>query len=71
MSTFRLALMRSQKAGIEKDHKALLETRYNLGKSAAAGVTMSGGKAVQGGVRVNLGRLCCGTHQGPPCLAGR
>lgn len=48
--------MADKKAGLEKAHAALLESRYDLGNHPAAGVTMSGGKAVQGGVRVKLGK---------------
>ena len=35
-------------------HRALLESRYDLGDRPVAGVTMSRGKPVQGGVRVKL-----------------
>ena len=38
----------------EKEHKALLEERYDMSDRPAQGVTMSGGKAVQEGVRVKL-----------------
>jgi cytochrome c peroxidase len=42
------------KAGIEKEHQALLAERYDLADHPVAGLTMSRGKAVQGGVRVKL-----------------
>jgi len=42
------------KAEVMKRHKALLEQRYDLGDRPAPGVTMSRGKAVQGGARVKL-----------------
>src|SRR5712692_8199401 len=38
----------------EKEHRALLEERYDTSDRPAQGVTMSGGKAVQDGVRVKL-----------------
>ncbi|MBN1912447.1 MAG: cytochrome B6 [Pirellulales bacterium] len=46
--------MSEAKPEIEKKHVALLEERYDLSDSPAQGVTMSRGKAVQGGVRVKL-----------------
>jgi len=46
--------MRAAKAGVEKRHQELLAARYDLGDRPVAGVTMSRGKAVQGGVRVKL-----------------
>src|SRR3989337_1486573 len=42
--------MKAAKPGIEAEHKKLLEERYDLSDKPATGVTMSGGKAVQGGV---------------------
>jgi cytochrome c peroxidase len=46
--------MKAAKPGIEADHKKLLEERYDLSDKPASGVTMAGGKPVQGGVRVKL-----------------
>ncbi|WP_308367293.1 MULTISPECIES: hypothetical protein [unclassified Microbulbifer] len=51
-----LERMREEKPSIEKRHKELLNKRYDLSDKPAQGVTMSGGKAVQGGVRVKLPR---------------
>jgi len=47
-----LARMRGEKAGIEKRQQELLAARYDLGDRPVPGVTMSRGKAIQGGVRV-------------------
>ena len=46
--------MSAAKADIMKRQMALLEERYDLSNKPASGVTMSRGKAVQGGVRVKL-----------------
>ena len=46
--------MKSAKAEIEDRQQQLLEQRYDLSNSAAAGVTMSGGKPLQDAVRVKL-----------------
>lgn len=46
--------MTAAKPAVEAKHQALLNARYDLGNKPAEGVTMSGGKAVQGGVRVKL-----------------
>src|SRR5258708_4050518 len=46
--------MTAAKPEIMKRHMALLEQRYDLSNRPAQGVTMSGGKAVQQGVRVKL-----------------
>lgn len=46
--------MEGQKGRVMQRQKSLLETRYDLANRPAAGITMSGGKAVQGGVRVRL-----------------
>jgi len=48
------ARMRAAKAEIEQRQRDLLGARYDLGNRPAAGVTMSGGKAIQEGVRVKL-----------------
>ncbi|MGH8076104.1 MAG: hypothetical protein ACREPE_02100 [Lysobacter sp.] len=48
------ARMESQKRGVMQRQQSLLEQRYDLGNKPAAGVTMSAGKPVQGGVRVRL-----------------
>ncbi len=42
------------KPGIEREHQALLEERYDLGDHPAQGVTMERGKPLQEGVRVKL-----------------
>ncbi len=42
------------KAGIEQEHKILLEERYDLSDRSSKTVKMSGGKPVQEGVRVKL-----------------
>jgi len=42
------------KAGIEREHQALLEERYDLSDHPAQGVTMEHGKPLQEGVRVKL-----------------
>jgi cytochrome c peroxidase len=47
--------LQDEKSGFSERHKALLAERYDLSDRPAAGVTMSGGKAVQEGVRVKLG----------------
>jgi cytochrome c peroxidase len=49
-----MARMRAAKPQIMKRQLALLRERYDLADKPAKGVTMSGGKAVQGGVRVKL-----------------
>jgi cytochrome c peroxidase len=46
--------MQAAKPGIEKRQQDLLEQRYDLGNNPAKGVTMSGGKPIQEGVRVKL-----------------
>ena len=46
--------MSAAKAGLMKKQAALLEERYDLANRPASGVTMTKGKAVQGGVRVKL-----------------
>jgi cytochrome c peroxidase len=46
--------MKAAKPGIEAEHQKLLEERYDLSDKPADGVTMSGGKPVQDGVRVKL-----------------
>lgn len=46
--------MTSAKPELAQTHKSLLEQRYDLGDKPVQGVTMSGGKPVQGGVRVKL-----------------
>lgn len=48
--------MAGDKSKILKRHRDLLDQRYDLSNNAAKGVTMSRGKAVQGGVRVKLPR---------------
>ncbi|HTF90620.1 MAG TPA: cytochrome B6 [Planctomycetota bacterium] len=44
----------AQKAAMKARHQAVLDERYDLANKPAAGVVMSRGKAVQGGVRVKL-----------------
>src|SRR5687767_13104575 len=46
--------MSAGKDGFMKKQTALLEERYDMANRPAPGVTMSHGKAVQGGVRVKL-----------------
>ena len=46
--------MQAAKPEIEKRQQDLLEQRYDLGDHPAKGVTMSGGKVIQEGVRVKL-----------------
>ncbi|HEY4041284.1 MAG TPA: hypothetical protein VGM32_05485, partial [Rhodopila sp.] len=50
----RMAQEVAAKPGIEHEHQALLEERYDLGDHAAQGVTMEHGKPLQEGVRVKL-----------------
>jgi hypothetical protein len=49
-----LARMRAGKADIEKRQQELLAARYDLSDRPVADVSMSQGKAIQGGVRVKL-----------------
>jgi cytochrome c peroxidase len=49
-----MSRMTAAKPEIMKRHMALLEQRYDLSNRPAQGVKMSGGKAVQQGVRVKL-----------------
>lgn len=49
-----MARMKAEKAGHMKGQKALLEQRYDLANRPAKGVVMTGGKALQEGVRVRL-----------------
>jgi cytochrome c peroxidase len=49
-----LSRMKNEKADVMKRQAALLAQRYDLKNEPAAGVTMSRGKSVQGGVRVRL-----------------
>ena len=49
-----MARLAADKAAVTERHQALLQARYDLGDHPAKGVTMSGGKAVQAGVRVKL-----------------
>src|ERR1700738_3281778 len=46
--------MQAAKPAIEKRQQDLLEQRYDLGNHPANGVTMSGGKVIQEGVRGKL-----------------
>ena len=46
--------MKAQKSVVMQRQMDLLEARYDLSNRPAAGVTMSRGKPVQGGVRVKL-----------------
>ena len=48
--------MSAAKAGVMRRQQDLLNSRYDLGNRPASGVTMSKGKAVQGGVRAKLPR---------------
>jgi len=49
-----MARMTAAKPGLERDHMALLNERYDLSDRPAAGVTMDRTKPVQEGVRVKL-----------------
>lgn len=49
-----MARMKAQKPALMKTQNALLEQRYDLSNRVAKDVRMSGGKAVQEGVRVKL-----------------
>ena len=49
-----MARMQAEKAAVMKRQMDLLEQRYDLRNDPAPGVTMSGGKPVQQGVRVKL-----------------
>jgi cytochrome c peroxidase len=49
-----MSRMKAAKPAIEARHKALLESRYDLSNRTATGVTMSGGKPIQEGVRARL-----------------
>jgi cytochrome c peroxidase len=51
-----VARMEAAKPEVLKRQAALLEERYDLSDRPVAGVTMSGGKPVQGGVRARLPR---------------
>jgi cytochrome c peroxidase len=46
--------MKAAKPGIEAEHEKILKERYDLSDEPASGVAMTGGKPVQGGVRVKL-----------------
>lgn len=48
------ARMEGDKRGVMQRHRSLLSERYDLADRPAAGVTMSAGKAVQGGARARL-----------------
>jgi cytochrome c peroxidase len=50
----RMAHDVAAKPGIEREHQALLEERYDLSDHPAQGVTMEHGKPLQEGVRVKL-----------------
>jgi cytochrome c peroxidase len=50
----RMAQDVAAKTGIEREHQALLEERYDLGDHPAQGITMERGKPLQEGVRVKL-----------------
>jgi cytochrome c peroxidase len=49
-----MARMTAAKAGVEQRQADLLSTRYDLSNRPIKGATMSGGKAVQDGVRAKL-----------------
>ena len=51
-----VARMEAAKPEVLKRQAALLEERYELADKPAVGVTMSGGKKLQGGVRIKLPR---------------
>ncbi len=75
-----MSRMTAAKPEIMKRHMALLEQRYDLSNRPAQGVKMSGGKAVQQGVRVKLAsgtswdqlsKLSSGADQGAEPVSGR
>ena len=49
-----MARMKAEKPSVMARQKALLSARYDLSDRPAKGVTMSGGKPIQEGVRVKL-----------------
>jgi cytochrome c peroxidase len=49
-----MARLSAAKPGVEQEHNALLNERYDLGDRPAQGVTMDRAKPVQEGVRVKL-----------------
>lgn len=49
-----MARMKAAKPAVMERQMSLLEERYDLSNHPAKGVTMSGGKSIQGGVRVKL-----------------
>lgn len=49
-----MARLKGEKPAAQRRQQALLETRYDLSNKPAGGITMSGGKAVQQGVRARL-----------------
>src|ERR1700682_2509341 len=49
-----MARVTAEKPGIEKEHNAVLNERYDLSDRPAQGVTMDRGKTVQEGVGVKL-----------------
>ena len=51
-----MARLKAEKAEVMRRQQSLLNERYDLADRAAAGVTMTGGKPVQDGVRVKLSR---------------
>jgi cytochrome c peroxidase len=50
----RMAQEIAAKPGVEREHQALLEQRYDLADHPASGITMEHGKPMQEGVRVKL-----------------
>src|ERR1700678_4104049 len=50
----RMAADIAAKPGIEREHQAVLDERYDLGDHPVQGGTIERGKALQGGVRVTL-----------------
>jgi cytochrome c peroxidase len=50
----RMAQEVAAKPGVEREHQALLDERYDLSDHAAQGVTLEHGKPLQEGVRVKL-----------------
>ena len=50
----RMAQDVAARSGIEREHQALLEERYDLADHPAQGITMEHGKPLQAGVRVKL-----------------
>jgi len=70
--TSTMARMKAAKAQVMQRQEALLEERYDLSDRPAEGVTMTGGKALQDGVRRSRAGVWCvsnATRTGTPTPA--